>query len=826
MNSGAISELLRSSAHFSTRLAWIACLVAAFAVPAAAELAIHPQVVRLDGDSPRQQLLVLSRSGSESVDVTRTARFTSATPETITVDDRGVVRALKSGEGRVRIECAGTTLDFPVTVGSMPAEPPVDFQRDVQPVFTKLACNSGPCHGKQRGQNGFQLSLLGFDSDFDFDALTKEARGRRIQTAAPEDSLLLQKPVGAVPHGGGVRIRRDSDEYRMLRRWITAGAPRRVPDVPTLVKIDVFPTARILKKDEQQQLVVTAHYSNGTTRDVTPLSQFQSNEAAVAAVDEAGLVTGGAVTGEVAVMARYMDNFVVCRTSRPLEGEVPADFYAALPRKNEIDGHVWTTLQRLKLKPSDPAPDHTFLRRVTVDIIGRVPTVDETKAFLADSSPDKRERLVDRLLDNPEYAEHWANKWADLLRPNPYRVGIKATLNYDNWIREAFRTNRPYDQFVRELVTAQGSTFRNGNVTLFRDRREPDEITTIVSQLFLGIRLECAKCHHHPFEVWSQDDFYSFSGFFAKIGRKGTGLSPPISGSEEFVFTAKSGAVKHPRTGETMTPKVLFGETPPIAEGDDPRVALAQWITSRDNPFFAQTQANRIWADLMGIGLVDPVDDLRATNPASNPPLLEALGKKFQEFGFDQKKLIRLITTSYVYGLSSQPNDRNVVDTRNYSRYYRRRLRAEVLFDSVCQVTGVPEDFQAMPPASLSKTIWTHRVDSLFLDAFGRPDPNQDPPCERTSDTTIVQALHLMNARNLYGKVMGDSGLPARIAKTEKSPAEIVEELYLAAYSRRPTEEELRIGTGLYENPGANRRGATEDLLWAILNTPEFVFKD
>ncbi len=804
----------------------IGVLLALAAPSASAGLTIYPARLQLGSDSPRQQLLVTRTVPGESPDLTRAARFATLTPAIVSVDERGVVRAVGSGEGRIRIECEGESLEVPVTVGPIEADPPVDFQRDVQPVFTKLACNSGPCHGKQRGQNGFQLSLLGFDSDFDFDALTKEARGRRVQVASPADSLLLQKPIGAVPHGGGVRIRRDSDPYRMLHRWIASGAPRRQPDVPTLQKIEVYPTARVLKAGEQQQLVVTAHYSNGATRDVTALSQFQSNEAAIAAVDEAGLITGGSVTGEVAVMARYMDNFVICRTSLPLEGEVPNDFYAALPRKNYIDEHVWTTLQRLKLKPSEPASDHTFLRRATIDIIGRIPTLEETDAFLADSSPDKREKLVDRLLENPEYAEHWANKWADLLRPNPYRVGIKATFNYDAWIRDAFRTNKPYDEFVRELVTAEGSTFRNGNVTLFRDRREPDEITTIVSQLFLGIRLECAKCHHHPFEVWSQDDFYSFAAFFSRLGRKGTGLSPPISGSEEFVFTAKAGSVQHPRTGATMTPKVLFGETPPIGEGDDPRASLAKWMTSPENPFFAQTQANRIWADLMGIGLVDPVDDLRATNPASNPPLLEALGSDFRDLKFDQRKLIRRIATSYVYGLSSQPNDRNVVDTRNYSRHYRRRLRAEVLFDSVCQVTGVPENFEAMPPGASSKTIWTHRIDSLFLDAFGRPDPNQDPPCERTSDTTIVQALHLMNARNLYGKVMGDESLPARLAKTEKSPKEIVDEIYRAAYSRPPTEEELRIGAGLYENPGANRRGATEDLLWALLNTPEFVFKD
>ena len=703
---------------------------------------------------------------------------------------------------------------------------PVDFERDVMPVLTRFGCNAGACHGKARGQNGFQLSLLGFDPDFDYEALTMEARGRRIFRPDPEQSLLLQKPSGQVPHGGGKRLEVGGYGYDVLHRWITAGTPRRVPGTPELTSVRVKPTERVMSPDETQQLAVTAVYSDGSTRDVTHLAAFQSNESVVAGVNDDGLIRAGSVVGEAAVMARYMGHIAVCTVTLPLPDPAHAEVFASLPRNNFIDEHVWAKLQRLGITPSEPCSDATFLRRATVDIIGRVPTADEARAFFADSSSNRREALVDRLLEQPEFAEHWANKWVDLLRPNPYRVGIKATLNYDAWIREGFRQNKPWDQFVGELLTAEGSTFRNGAVTMFRDRRTPDELTTISSQLFLGIRLECAKCHQHPFEVWSQEDFYSFAAYFAKVGRKGTGLSPPISGSEEIVFTSDKGSVEHPLTGKALEPRPLFGEAPEIAEGSDPRDALAAWITSDENPFFAQVMANRVWADLMGRGIVEPVDDLRATNPPTNGPLLEALGEDFREQGYDLRRLIRRICTSYVYGLSSLPNERNIVDTQNYSRYYRQRLRAEVLLDSLVQITGVHENFDAMPPQSRAKEIWSHRVESLFLDAFGRPDPNQDPPCERTTETTVVQALHLMNSENLFRKITSDEGTAAGLAESDKSPEAIVDELYLMVYARFPQEEERRIALGVFGDEQRTRRQAAEDLLWALVNTPEFIFKN
>ncbi|HTM54983.1 MAG TPA: DUF1549 and DUF1553 domain-containing protein [Pirellulales bacterium] len=700
----------------------------------------------------------------------------------------------------------------------------VSFELDVLPILSAAGCNAGACHGKSRGQNGFALSLLAFDPQLDYSSIALEGRGRRVSPAAPDNSLILRKASLSVPHGGGLRLKPGSAEYETVRRWIAAGVPRTPAEAPTLKRIEVQPRERILTPGETLQLTVLAHYSDGSIRDVTRLTDFQVNEPGVLSLS-AGKITAGQSAGEATLMIRYMNNVATWNAAIPLAGSVDAQLYEALPRANFIDGLVWDKLRSQGITPSQPAGDSTYLRRVYLDIIGRLPSADEVRAFLTSTSPARREELVDALLARGEYADYWANKWADLLRPNPYRVGIKPTMAFDAWIRERFRENIPYDQFVRQLLTAQGSAWRNGAATWFRDRRTPDEIIPVVSQLFLGIRLECAKCHHHPFEIWSQDDFYSLAAYFARVTHKGQGISPPISGGEETIFVAESGHVTHPISGKVLEPRPLFGTARPIAPGEDPRAALADWIASPQNPYFAQVAVSRVWADLMGRGLVEPVDDLRATNPASNPALLSALADDFREQGYDLKKLIRRIVTSCVYGLSSAPNERNVADTRNYARHYRTRLRAEVLLDAVSDITGVPEQFAGMPPGTRSVEIWTHRVDSLFLDAFGRPDANQDPPYERAADSTIVQALHLMNAPDLHKKVTADTGRAATLAASGKESTQIVEELYLSVYSRFPTDEERQaVTTAFVANP--NRRQATEDLMWALINTPEFMFKD
>lgn len=701
------------------------------------------------------------------------------------------------------------------------------FERDIQPILTRAGCNAGACHGKARGQNGFALSLLGFDADSDHDAIAREARGRRVFLAAPERSLLLRKASGRVPHGGGLKLEPGGAMYETVLQWVAEGMPRTPTDAPKLEKIAVEPSSRTVGLGESFAITVSARFSDGTVEDVTRLAAFGSSEPTLVAVDAEGRIKAGSIPGEATVSARFGGIFASCDVAIPLPGAVDPSRLDAMPRANFIDDHVATKLRQLGLAPSGPSTDAAFLRRAHLDAIGRPPTPDEIRAFLADPAPDKRAVLVDRLLERPEYADHWANKWVDLLRPNPYRVGIKAVLNLDGWIRDAFRRNMPYDQFVREIVTASGSNYEQGPAVIFRDRREPEEIGPMVSQLFLGIRLDCAKCHHHPFESWGQEQFYEFAAYFAGVKHKGAAIAPPIAAGEEVVFVGKGGSVKHPLTGKVLPPKPLFGSAPvDDTPGGDPREALARWMTAPENPYFGRVIANRVWADLMGRGIVEPVDDLRATNPPSNGPLLEALADDFRRNGSDLKHLIRTIMTSSTYGLSSEPHERNAADARNFSRHYRQRLRAEVLLDAIVDATGVPDQFDAAPPGTRASAIWSHRVPSLFLDTFGRPDPNQDPPCERTSDTSVVQALHLMNAPQIQAKLADDAGRAAGLAKGDKIPRDLVEELYLLAYARFPTDEERSVAEALFDEPGADRRATVEDLFWALLNSAEYVFKD
>lgn len=700
----------------------------------------------------------------------------------------------------------------------------VTFENDIQPLLTRFGCNSGPCHGKSRGQNGFALSLLGFDSEFDFDSIVHQSRGRRVSSAAPEKSLLLQKALGELPHGGGQRFPVDSKPHELFRRWLAAGSPRTPDDAPQLERVVVVPSQTSLRTDESTKLQVRAEYSDGSRRDVTDASAFQSNDDTVAAISDDGVLKAGPVPGEAAVMARYMNHIAVCAVTIPLPGTVPADAYDQLPRQRPVDGLVWNKLELLGMLPSEPASDATYHRRAYLRIIGRLPTPDETRQFLSDTSDAKRSRLIDRLLERPEYADFWANKWADLLRPNPYRVGIKATWMLDAWLRKAFRQNMPYDQFARELVTAKGSTWRNGATVIFRDRPTTVEIGSSVSQLFLGVRLECAKCHHHPFEVWSQDDFFGFAAFFARVGHHG-GLSPPISGGEELIYTKKDGTLKHGRTDEAVLPKVLMGEPLQIDADVDPRERLADWMTDPSNPWFARVMANRVWAELMGRGIVEPIDDIRATNPATNQPLLDYLAEDFRSSGYDIKHLIRTIANSAVFGLSSTPGERNISDIANFSRYYRQRMRAEVLLDAINDILGTTDKFDAMPVGSRATQLWTHRSDSIFLDTFGRPDPNQDPPCERTSDSTTPQILHLMNSPALNSKLHDDSGFISRLAEKKSNDGEIIDEIYLRVYCRPPGEVEADKAKGILA-AAKDRRAALEDLFWAMLNTPEFLFVD
>jgi len=700
------------------------------------------------------------------------------------------------------------------------------FELDIQPILTARGCNAGPCHGKARGQNGFALSLLGFDANMDFDAIVKQTRGRRLSPASPSESLLLSKATGKQPHGGGIRFSEADEDYRLLLDWIEQGTRRTDKSDPKLLGIQTAPEPHSLAAGQTESLQVMAKYSDGSVRNVTGMCAFQSNEPAVVSVARDGKLQAGMLPGEATVMARYMGMIATWSTAVPRPERVPAESYLDLTCVNFIDDLVYQKLATLNILPSDPCSESQYLRRLYLDAIGRIPTAEEVHEFLNDTAPDKRVAWVSRVLDRPEYADYWANKWADLLRPNPYRVGVKTTYSLDAWLRDAFRKNLAHDQFVRQIVTAQGSTWRNGSVTVFRDRREPEEITTLVGQLFLGLRLECAKCHQHPFEVYGQADFYGMAAHFARVGYKGTGLSPPISGSEEIIFTKPTGEVRHPLTKEVLPPKPLFDQARSLLPQEDPRVALADWMTRPDNPTFARVAVNRVWGDLMGIGIVDPVDDLRATNPPSNEALLSALADHFREIGYDNKKLLKTIFTSHTYALSSKPNETNVADHRNFSRHYRKRLRAEVVSDAISDITQLPEDFDGMPKGTRAMELWTVRTESELLDSFGRPDPNQDPPCERATSATMSQTLHLMNASHIQRRLTADSGRCQNLAASDKVPSAIIHELYLSVFNRTPDDDEIKSLEAEFARPEAVRRKVIEDLMWSMLNSPEFLYLD
>ncbi len=741
----------------------------------------------------------------------RVAHLTA--PETRPVAQTGLPTLLLAGQG---VRQKSTSSESSSAVPS--------FARDVLPVLNRAGCSAGACHAKPDGQNGFKLSVFSYDPLHDYAQIVKAARGRRVFPAAPDESLLLKKALGLVPHEGGRRFEPGSEQHRLISRWIRAGMPYALTNESALAGISVFPKEHRYRKGGSQQLRVEAHYTDGSTRDVSRLAAFAENDKEVARVDEQGMVRIGTVTGQGVVVARYMGFVADSQILVPADRVLPESRYAALPRHNFIDELAYAQLRKLGLFPSEPSSDTEFLRRAKLDTIGLLPTPEEVRHFLADTTPDKRQRFIARILDDPAYADYWANKWADLLRPNPDRVGVKSVFTLDQWLRESFQANKPYDQFAREIVLAEGSNHRDGPAVVYRDRREPPELTTMFSQLFLGTRLECAKCHHHPNEKWSQGDFYQFAAFFGQVKQKGAGLSPPISAGTETFYFAPGGSVKHPLTGETMQPRVPDGPLIKLEEEKDPRVYLADWLTSPGNPFFARAAVNRVWANFFGRGLVEPVDDFRISNPCVNPALLDALASDFEAHHYDLKHLIRTILESHLYQLSSIPNDSNLADTRNFSRAYRRRLPAEVLLDVVSDATGVEENFTSVPPGFRAMQTWSYKIESHFLDAFGRPNASSDCPCERDRQLSVVQSLHMMNSGSLQNKLTSPTGRIHRLADSGIPPGEMVTELYLSMLSRSPTDDEMARASAVFTADGANRRTAAEDVAWALLNSPEFIF--
>ena len=696
---------------------------------------------------------------------------------------------------------------------------PVSFRHEVVPILTKNGCNGGGCHGKSEGQNGFKLSLLGFEPAEDYEHLVLESRGRRLMPSAPEFSVLLRKATGELPHGGGARLERGSPAYQTLVRWMEEGAPGPREDEPQVQRIEVSPREVVLARGAEQQLKVTAHFANGEKRDVTALATFESGAKEMADVDEAGRVRLTDVPGDAAVMARFGEHVDVFRATVPL-GPALAD---VPPGRNFIDQLVFEKLRVLGLPPSARCDDATFLRRVTLDLAGRLPTAAEAEAFLNDTSATKRDSVIDRLLASDEYADYFANKWAALLRNKRKEPPTaRGTVAFHGWIREHLRRGTPYAEWVGEILTASGNITANPAVAWYRAVAKPQDQLQDVAQLFAGVRLQCAQCHHHPYERWSQQDYYGFSAFFSTLGRK-----PGDEPTEEIVFhQTRAASAENPRTKKPVGPTLLGGEALSLAPETDPRVRLAEWLTKPENPFFAKVLANRYWKHFFGRALVEPEDDMRVTNPPSNPALLDALAKHFVDSGTDLRALCRAICQSEVYQLSAEPNAQNGTDRQNFSHFYPRRLPAEVLLDAIDAVTAVPTKFPASPPGVRAVQLPddSFNTGSYFLTVFGRPDNASACECERVSDGSLAQRLHLLNAKTIQEKLANSAGLPAKLANETGPPAEKLRALYLTALSRLPTESEASAAREFLAKKPGKEKEAWEDIVWAVLNTKEFVF--
>ena len=788
--------------------------------------------LKLRGADSKQQILVTGKYASGTArDLTREVDYLSPDNGPVKVSQSGVVNPVRDGKGEIEIKArGGTNTRFQIEVEEAAVSLPINFSNQIVPIFTKTGCNGGGCHGKSGGQNGFRLSLLGFEPGEDYEHLVHESRGRRLFPSAPDHSLLLQKAIASVPHGGGKRLSADSADYALLRRWIAQGMRFGNTNDPHVTHIEVYPYQRVVTPESDQQLAVTAHYSDGSREDVTQSSLYEPNDKEMAKVDENGLVKFFKQPGDVGIMVRYQGKVTVFRATIPLGIQV-AQFP---PVRNFVDEHVFGKLKQLGMPASRVSDDSTFLRRVTLDLAGRLPTKKEASDFGADKGADKRTRLIDRLLDSSDYAEYFANKWSALLR-NKRGEGTHARGNYlfHDWIRESLLINKPYDRFVREVVAASGDMGQHPPVAWYRQVRNTTTQLEDTAQLFLGLRIQCAQCHHHPYERWSQQDYYSFSAFFTQVGRK-----PGAQPGEEMIFH-KRGVAKatNKKNKQDVKPAGLGSDALDLPPDQDPRQALADWFSHPGNPFFAKSLVNRYWKHFFNRGLVDPEDDMRETNPASNPELLDALAQHFIKSGFDMKSLIRSLCNSTAYQLSSEPNEHNRNDKQNFSRYYPKRLPAEVLYDSAHALTGTELRFDGVPVGTRAVQLPDNSYNSsvYFLNVFGRPDASSSCECERSQDASLAQSLHMLNAKELQEKIASDKGCASRLAEDGKrGDEEKIKELYLTAFSREPDTEELRVAVQHLEKkvPAKDGKGtvtiskrqAYEDVIWALMNTKEFMF--
>jgi len=784
-----------------------------------ARVTLEPGGATLAGRRATRQLIATAAYPDGSTrDLTRALDWVSLNPEVATVSARG--RVVPVGDGTATLVARGGSVEASTTVKvegtGKPA--PVSFRNDVIPALSQAGCNTGACHGTPTGKGGFKLSLRGYLPDQDYTTLSREAGGRRINPLAADTSLLLRKPLGEIPHEGGLRLVRKTKTHEFLRDWVAEGA-KDDPQAPAAVKLEILPGARVLNAPAKtQQVVAVVHYADGTARDVTPVCYYNSSNPEIADVDADGHVAFKN-RGEVAVIAHYQSLVANVRLTHLVD--VPGFHVAEVPQDNVIDRAVFAKLNRMRVSPSEVCTDAEFVRRVYLDAAGVLPSPAEAEAFLNDPAPDRRAKLVDRLLTRPEFYDYWTLKFADILRANGRLIQNKGTYVFTRWIKANLERSTPMDQFVRELLTSEGPASSNPAANYYRISRDPENSVETTAQLFLGVRIQCAKCHNHPFERWTQDDYYGFAAFFSRVRQK-KGPMP----DDEVIFTAKDGDVRQPRTGQVMKPKALGG---PVfaddgAKATDRRARLASWLTGPENPFFAKSLVNRVWFHLVGRGVVEPVDDFRDSNPASNDELLDGLTAEFVKSGFQLKGLIRSILISRTYQLSARTNELNADDSIYFSHAYTKLLPAEVLLDAISAVTDTVTPFDGLPKGARATQLPDGKMDNPFLKTFGRPARELACECERESDSNLSQALQLIGGATVNGKLRDDSGRMARLSKGDKTPAQITRELYLVALSREPNASETAAAVKhLAATP--DRRQAVEDLGWVLINSKEFLFR-
>jgi len=792
-------------------------------------IAVDPPQAVLAGAFARTQLRVSgSDAAGRAIDLTGVCRYESLAPAVLAVSATGQVRPLADGSGAIRVKHGDQSIDIPFTVSDVTARPAVSFREDVIPVLSKAGCNQGACHAAQYGQGGLKLSVFAFAPDEDHRNIVRDWMQRRISPADPGDSLILRKATLETPHGGGRRFDVGSYEHDLVSAWIRAGAPGLAAQEPEVVGLSVSPADRVYATGESQQLRVVARYSDGSERDVTHVARYDSLSDAVNTVSPAGQLTA-AGHGQAGVMVRYQGQAKVSIVEVPTGRTV--DLSGFTPN-NFVDELVAARWRRLGLQPSGPSNDAEFVRRAFLDAIGTLPPPDRVRAFLASSDPDKRAALVDELLGltgdpkrdiyTNEWSAYWALKWGDLLRNNRNDTGDGGMWALYNWTRRSLRENKPVDQFVREIITAQGSIFENGPANYYRIARDPAELAETTAQVFLGVRLMCAKCHHHPFEVYGQSDYYGLAAFFTRVGAKS---SPDFGslGGDSVVMVTSSGDVRHPRTGAIMQPTPLQAKPIDPTAVADRRRPLAEWLTAKDNRLFAQNVVNRFWAYLMGAGLVEPIDDMRATNPATNPELLDALAADFVAHDFDIRRLMRVIMTSRVYGLSSIPTADNATDTRFYTHYSVKRLPAEVLLDAIDTACGTREKFPNIPLGTRAIELPDPNYTSYFLDTMGRPQRVAVCECERTAEPNLAQVLQITNGDLIARKLTDPKGRISQLIADNRSDADAIAELYWHVFGRAPTAEDVA-GAHAIIGRADNRREGLEDLMWAMCNCREFLF--